>query len=571
MRTVENIKTWAKVAAPNKTVWFFQFIFALIPSLCTILSSIPNAKAITSLIVFDYNSAIYYLSISFALTAVYVISWQIQYRLDSLQLSHIYPKLQKQIFSKVFSAEETFFNTSSKEKMINIISNNIAELSDFCDFSSIKFACFVEFIVLLFILLSNNYKIGLTILFAAIVIYLLMKFTNKMIAKKDIKLLDERDALSETFSDIVSNRIIGQDYNLKDNLEQKYMSNVNNIVKTYKSRTHFKSFKDNVLYLFYTTVVFVLTIYLASLVSLDQISLATYLVIIPYLTSAIDKIMCFCNISSDIENGTMNAMRVRSLLSMRPKELIEFGKNSEQDINGAITFSLVSYSSKDKSNKTLGTVNQFFAQILKNQTALFQGNKGCGKRAIFYMLRRAISPDTGTITLDTINIYDFSQKAYISNVSYVTGKPYFYTGTIEQNLKLINPSKRKIVEACKIAKIHDKIMSLPNTYQTSLQTEPNIFSNFEKYLLSIARAILTGSNVLLLYEFPTGITTEEQETIKNILKTLKRTKTIIIFSALNLFPELLDKHFIVENNKVSEQKTEKREKQKVEINSKFSK
>ena len=114
-------------------------------------------------------------------------------------------------------------------------------------------------------------------------------------------------------------------------------------------------------------------------------------------------------------------------------------------------------------------------------------------------------------------------------------------------------------------------MSLPNTYQTSLQTEPNIFSNFEKYLLSIARAILTGSNVLLLYEFPTGITTEEQETIKNILKTLKRTKTIIIFSALNLFPELLDKHFIVENNKVSEQKTEKREKQKVEINSKFSK
>ncbi len=571
MRTVENIKTWAKVASPNKTVWFFQSIFALIPSLCTILSSIPNAKAITSLIVFDYNSAIYYLSISFALTAVYVISWQIQYRLDSLQLSHIYPKLQKQIFSKVFSAEETFFNTSSKEKMINIISNNIAELSDFCDFSSIKFACFVEFVVLLFILLSNNYKIGLTILFISIVIYLLMKFTNKMIAKKDIKLLDERDALSETFSDIVSNRIIGQDYNLKDNLEQKYMSNVKNIVKTYKSRTHFKSFKDNVLYLFYTTVVFVLTIYLASLVSLDQISLATYLVIVPYLTSAIDKIMCFCNISSDIENGTMNAMRVRSLLSMRPKELIEFGKNSEQDIDGAITFSLVSYSSKDKPNKTLGTVNQFFAQILKNQTALFQGNKGCGKRAIFYMLRRAIRPDTGTITLDTINIYDFSQKAYISNVSYVTGKPYFYTGTIEQNLKLINPSKRKIVEACKIAKIHDKIMSLPNTYQTSLQTEPNIFSNFEKYLLSIARAILTGSNVLLLYEFPTGITTEEQETIKNILKTLKRTKTIIIFSALNLFPELLDKHFIVENNKVSEQKTEKREKQKVEINSKFSK
>lgn len=571
MRTVENIKTWAKVASPNKTVWFFQFLFALIPSLCTILSSIPNAKAITSLIVYDYNSAIYYLSISFALTAVYAISWQIQYRLDSRQLSHIYPNIQKQIFSKVFSAEDTVFNQSSKEKMINIISNNIAELSDFCDFSSIKFACFIEFVVLLFILFSNNYKIGFAILSVAFAIYFLMKFANRMIAKKDIKLLDERDTLSETFADIVSNRIIGQDYNLKENLEQKYLSNVKSIVKTYKSRTHYKSFKDNFLHLLYTAVVFVLTIYLAKLVSLDQISLATYLVIVPYLTNAIDKIMCFCNISSDIENGAVNAMRVRSLLQMQPKELIEFGKNTEVDINGAITFSLVSYTSSNKPNKTLGTVNQFFAQILKNQTALFQGNKGCGKRALFYMLRRAIRPDTGTITLDTINIYDFSQKAYISNVSYVTSKPYFYTGTIEQNLKLINPSKRKIVEACKLAKIHDKIMSLPDTYNTSLQTDPNALSNFEKYLLSIARAILTGSNVLLVYEFPTGITSQEQDIIKNILKTLKHSKTIIIFSALNLFPELLDKHFIIENNKVCEQKREKKEKLKVEINSKFSK
>lgn len=571
MKTLDNIKTWSKVATPNKTIWFFQFVFATVPSVCKILSTIPNAKVITSLIVSDKSSAIYYLTISFILTAVYVISWQIQYRLDSAQLSHVYQNIQKQVFSKIFSAEDSLFNNSSKEKMINIISNNIAELSDFCDFSSIKFATFIEFVVLLFILFSQNIKIGFSILTIAMIIYFLMKITNKAIAKKDILLLDKRDKLSETFSDIVTNRIIGQDYNLKETLESKYLENVNSIVKTYKSRTHLKSFKDNFLYLLYTSVVFVLTFHILSLVSKNQISLATYLVIVPYLTSAIDKIMRFCNISEDIENASVNAMRVRSLLQMKPKELIEFGKNSEKDIDGAITFSLVSYSSSNKPNKTLGTINPFFAQILKNQTALFQGDKGCGKRAIFYMLRRAIRPDTGTITLDTINIYDFSQQSYISNISYVTGKPYFYTGTIEQNLKLVCPSKRKIIEACKITKIHDKIMSLPETYNSSLQTFPDLLSNFEKYLLSFARAILTGSNVILLYEFPTGISEKEKDIIKSIIKSLKRSKTIIIFSALNLFDELLDKHYVIKDNKVISKTIEKSEKQKVEINSKFSK
>lgn len=187
------------------------------------------------------------------------------------------------------------------------------------------------------------------------------------------------------------------------------------------------------------------------------------------------------------------------------------------------------------------------------------------------MLRRGIRPDTGTITLDTINIYDFSQERYVSFVNYVTAKPYFYTGTIEQNLKLISQSKRKIVEACKIAKLHDKIMSLPNTYQTLIQDNENGLSTFEKFQLSIARAVLASSDVILFYEFPPALTDQEKQTIFSILKTLKKEKTIIIFSALNLFPELTNKHFIVENNTVQEEKTTTQTPKNIKVDSKFSK
>lgn len=406
----------------------------------------------------------------------------------------------------------------------------------------------------------------------AFLVFIVLKITNSLIAKTNLKLFHERDNLSENFSNIVDNRIISQDFNLKDSLEKSYFEKVYSITKNYKSRTILKSVKDNFIFILHTLATFLVTLYLVNLLKIDQITATTLLILSPYLTSTSEKIICFSNISADIENGAINAMRVKTLLSMSTKELIDFGNNSSTEISGAITFSHVSYCSENKPNKTLGNINPFFVQIFKNQIALFQGNKGCGKRAIFYMLRRAIRPDTGTITLDTINISDFSQHSFVHKISYATNKPLFFVGTIIQNFKLINPSKHKIFEACKKAKIHEKITTLSDSYQTNLTTNPNLFSEFEKFQLSLARAILFDSTIILLYEFPIGMTEEEKKKLEEIFKELKKTKTIIMFSAKNHFENIIDRHFLIENNNLEEKtKPHNQQKEKIIIDSKFSK
>lgn len=572
MKVFENIKTWKSVAKPNPIIWFFQFVFSVLPSVCLVLTSIPNAKFATCIINRSFEEAKHYLLWSFILSMIYAISWHIQYLLDNKQLYHIYHKIQKQIFDKIFIADDSNFHLNSKVKMINIISNNIAELSDFCDYSAIKFACFFEFVILVFIIFSNNIIIGFIMTAVAFFVFLVLKLTNSLIAKTNLKLLHERDNLSENFSNIVDNRIISQDFNLKDSLEKSYFEKVYSITKNYKSRTILKSIKDNFVFILHTLATFLITFYLVNLLSLDQITATTLLILVPYLSSTCEKIICFSNISADIENGAINAMRVKTLLSMSPRDLIDFGNNSSSEISGAITFSHVSYSSENKPNKTLGKINPFFIQIFKNQIALFQGNKGCGKRAIFYMLRRAIRPDTGTITLDTINISDFSQNSFVHKISYATNKPLFFVGTIIQNFKLINPSKHKIFESCKKARIHEKITNLPESYQTNLTTNPNVFSEFEKFQLSLARAILFDSTIILIYEFPIGMTDDEKKKLQEIFKELKKTKTIIIFSAKNHFEQITDRHFLIENNTLQEiSKPTNTKKEKIIIDSKFSK
>lgn len=572
MKVFENIKTWKNVTKPNNTIWFFQFVFSVIPSICFVLTSIPNAKFVTCIINRSYDEAKHYLLLSFILSMIYAISWHIQYLLDNKQLCHVYHKIQKQIFDKIFIADDSNFHLNSKAKMINIISNNITELSDFCDYSAIKFACFFEFVILICIIFSNNIIVGLFMTAVAFLVFLVLKTTNFLIAKTNLKLFHDRDNLSEHFSNIVDNRIISQDFNLKDSLEKTYFEKVYSITKNYKSRTILKSMKDNFVFVLHTLTTFLITLYLINLIKLDQITSTTLLVLVPYLSSTSEKIICFSNISADIENGAISAMRVKTLLSMSPKELIDFGNNSSSEISGAITFSHVSYSSENKQNKTLGKINPFFVQIFKNQIALFQGNKNCGKRAIFYMLRRAIRPDTGTITLDTINISDFSQNSFVHKISYATKKPFFFVGTIIQNFKLINPSKHKIFESCKKAKIHEKIASLPESYQTNLTINQNLFSEFEKFQLSLARAILFDSAIILIYEFPIGMTENETKKLQEIFKELKKTKTIIMFSAKNHFEQIIDRHFLIENNTLKEiSKQTKVKKEKIIIDSKFSK
>lgn len=572
MKLIKNIKTWWQVASPSVPIWIFQFLFALIPSICTILSSIPNAKAITSLLVYDQNSTIKYLSISLALSIIYAISWHIQYRLDTAQLKHIYPKIQKQVFDKIFIADDINFVENSTEKMINILSNDITELSDFCDYSSTKFACLVEFIIILCIIFSYHILVGALMVVLALIVFLMIKLASRLIAKKDFLLLEERDKLSETFSDIVKNRAMGQDFNLKTSLEKSYFDKVENVLTLYKKRTGLKSLRDNFVYIFYTLIVFVFTIYLTKLTIANTLTTTLYLVLVPYLTSSIQKVVCFCNISSDIESCAISATRVKTILSMSTKDIIAFGENQAFDTNGAITFTSVSYNAQTKQDPTVGSINCFSAQISKNQIALFQGERNCGKRAIFYMLRRAIRPDTGTITLGIINIFDISKNAYISNLAYVTSKPNFYSKTIIQNFKLISQSKTKIISACKLAQIHQKIMQMPNTYQSSFNQSKNLFSPFEKFQLSLARAILTNSKIIAIYEFPAGMNETETQTLENILLTLKQHKTIIIFSAKNLFPKIIDKHFTIVKGTLTEQPSSKTINQKnIKISSVFSK
>ena len=188
--------------------------------------------------------------------------------------------------------------------------------------------------------------------------------------------------------------------------------------------------------------------------------------------------------------------------------------------------------------------------IPSNQTVLFHGARSSGKRTIFYLLRRIIIANSGNIYMDKIKIQDYNAKVFRKNLNYLTTKPFFYHGSILQNMKLIDSKKERIVSVLKEVGIYDTILGLKN----GLRTEANELPKREQYLLGLARLLLMNSEILILYEFPNYLSSNDKDFIKSILVSLHGKKTILVFSANEDIADISDLVFEVERGRVKKVK-----------------
>ncbi|MFQ6724334.1 MAG: hypothetical protein ACLRFE_03260, partial [Clostridia bacterium] len=140
----------------------------------------------------------------------------------------------------------------------------------------------------------------------------------------------------------------------------------------------------------------------------------------------------------------------------------------------------------------------------------------------------------------------YSKKSQITNINYITSKPYFFKDTIISNLKLVNNSDDEIKEACKLVNVYDTIKALPDGFNSPI----DILSQRDQYLLSVARTLLIHGEIVIFYEFPSYLSEQDDEIIKNVIELIKLNHTVIIFSATNKCNSIADKIYNVKDGRV---------------------
>lgn len=183
------------------------------------------------------------------------------------------------------------------------------------------------------------------------------------------------------------------------------------------------------------------------------------------------------------------------------------------------------------------------------------GESGCGKSTFLKLLLRFWQKKRGKIEYNGVDIDELDGDSLFDNVTMVSQTTYLFDETIEDNLRIakMDAAQEEIETACKLASIHDFILTLPDGYRTRVGVLGDNLSAGEKQRIGLARAFLRGSELILLDEPTSNVDSINEGIILKALKEQKNKKSIILVSHRESTMAIADRIYRVEEGKMYEQ------------------
>ncbi len=191
-------------------------------------------------------------------------------------------------------------------------------------------------------------------------------------------------------------------------------------------------------------------------------------------------------------------------------------------------------------------------EIRGNSMAAFVGHSGAGKSTIINLLPRFYDPQEGSIVIDDQNIKDISLFSLRKNISMVSQDVILFDDTIKNNIAYAkeDATEKEISKACKYAAADEFIEKLPKGYDTIIGENGIRLSGGQKQRLSIARAILKESPIILLDEATSSLDADSEEIVQNAINNLTKNKTTLVIAHRLSTIHNADKIFVMKSGSI---------------------
>lgn len=182
------------------------------------------------------------------------------------------------------------------------------------------------------------------------------------------------------------------------------------------------------------------------------------------------------------------------------------------------------------------------------------GESGCGKSTFLKLLLRFWQKDGGEIKFGGVDVDSINTDELLKNVTMVSQTTYLFDETIEDNLRIAKPdaTQEEIEAACRMASVHEFILSLPDGYKTRVGALGDNLSAGEKQRISLARAFLRGSEWILLDEPTSNVDSINEGIILKALQEQKRKKSILLVSHRESTMAIADRIYRVKDGRMAE-------------------
>lgn len=236
----------------------------------------------------------------------------------------------------------------------------------------------------------------------------------------------------------------------------------------------------------------------------------------------------FANLISELQSALAATERVLSLCDLEPEKPDAPDAITLESCCGEIVFDHVNFGYDDE-KQVLFDVS-FTAE--PGKMIAIVGETGCGKTTLINLMMRFFDTQGGTIRLDGHDIRSIQRDSLRRQFTMVLQDTWLFEGTVAENIAYgaENVTREKIIEAAKAAHVHDMILSLPNGYDTLITESGGSISKGQKQLLTIARAMLMNSQILILDEATSNVDTQTELYIQDAMHSLMRDKTCIVIA-----------------------------------------
>lgn len=271
-------------------------------------------------------------------------------------------------------------------------------------------------------------------------------------------------------------------------------------------------------------------IYGGMMVTNKVLSIGQLVSFIAYISNMVWPMFAIGYLFNILERGSASYDRVEKLLNEKPLITDKHADQSIEaaDLQGDLHYDIKSFAYPDE--KDISVLKNIDFTLKPGQTLGLVGRVGAGKTTIIQLLLREFDQYEGKITLNGKDIRTIPLKVLLSQISYVPQNNFLFSTSIENNITFSseNAEKNDIASAAKKSDLHDDVLQMPNGYQTLVGENGISLSGGQRQRMSIARALLKDSQILILDDALSAVDAKTETEILTALRKERKNKTTMI-------------------------------------------
>jgi subfamily B ATP-binding cassette protein MsbA len=440
-------------------------------------------------------------------------------------------KIQIDMLSSFIKADTEYIENKHTGKYISNLNFDVNQITMMLSTSFLNFfKDGLTLIGLLAVMFLQNWRLSLI----AIIMMPLASITAKRLGKRMSKVVTEAQEksgdLNKYLIDLFKNHKIIKIFQREKFEEDRSEKFVNELKE--------KSIKINTVFIRAAPIMEILTgimialliFYSGKLIMNDQLSLNNFFSFLAAMMLAYQPVKSLATINVGIGQGMSAGKRILPIIDIKNLIGLNEDKSKIDFKNGDIVFRNINFNySSNLDNKVLKNIN---IKINGKKMTALVGQSGSGKSSLLNLIPRVYDPRSGTLEIDGQNIKDVNLFSLRKEISIVDQNVTLFDDTIFNNIKYAKPSAtdNEIFKAAEQSMCTDFIEKFENKYQTMIGENGVRLSGGEKQRLSIARAFLKDSNIILLDEATSSLDSETEEKIQKALEKLILNKTTVVIA-----------------------------------------